>query len=218
MDEVFGDLGPAGRPVAAVKPPKKRPPPTKVYSHASVPLEQRPIKPLVVAPDRKAEALAHRQTLAKRRKTLAQKKFLAEYRTRGIIRLACEAAGVSRSAVGQWQQEDPVFLMDMKVCEKDAADRLEAEAIRRGVDGWDEPVFQTGKQVGVVRKYSDHCLLTTLKARKPNEYREQRETRLTGPGGGPIQIATMAIERLTDEELEVLDRLHARAALPARAS
>lgn len=35
---------------------------------------------------------------------------------------------------------------------------IESEVRRRAVEGWDEPIFQGGKQVGVRRRYSDTLL------------------------------------------------------------
>jgi hypothetical protein len=40
---------------------------------------------------------------------------------------------------------------------------LEAEARRRAVQGWDEPVFHQGRKVGTIRKYSDRMLEILLK-------------------------------------------------------
>lgn len=67
-------------------------------------------------------------------------------------------------------------------------DQLEAEAIRRGVDGVDEPVYTpSGKLAGMKRVYSDRLLLAVLKARHP-AYRDTRHLELTGPNGGPVVI------------------------------
>ena len=40
-------------------------------------------------------------------------------------------------------------------------ERMEAEADRRGVDGYDDPIFFEGQQVGTVRRYSDQLLMLT---------------------------------------------------------
>ena len=49
-------------------------------------------------------------------------------------------------------------------------ERREAEADRRAMQGWEEPVFQGGVQVGAVRKYSDKLLELQLKANNPKKY------------------------------------------------
>jgi hypothetical protein len=59
-------------------------------------------------------------------------------------------------------------LMFEEVCEK-----FEAEAIRRAVDGYQDPVYQAGKLVGYRLKYSDTLLMFMLKAMRPEKYREK---------------------------------------------
>jgi hypothetical protein len=38
-------------------------------------------------------------------------------------------------------------------------DVIRTALYRRGIDGWDEPVFHAGEEVGTVRRYSDRCLV-----------------------------------------------------------
>jgi hypothetical protein len=52
--------------------------------------------------------------------------------------------------------------------------------IRRGVTGYDKPVYQQGRLVGTVREYSDTLLIFALKARAPDRYREIRHVTLDG--------------------------------------
>ena len=49
---------------------------------------------------------------------------------------------------------------------------LEAEVIRRGAHGIDEPVFYQGKVVGQIRKYSDNLLMFMLKGLRPAKFRD----------------------------------------------
>ena len=53
----------------------------------------------------------------------------------------------------------------------------EEEADRRGVLGWDEPVFdlRNGKVIGSVRRFSDRCLELKLKAADPQKYGEKHQ-------------------------------------------
>jgi hypothetical protein len=60
----------------------------------------------------------------------------------------------------------------------------EEEADRRAIEGWDEPVFQNGIQVGVIRRFSDKLMELRLKATNPRKYAERYEH--TGVDGGPI--------------------------------
>ncbi|WPJ95247.1 hypothetical protein SH580_17635 [Coraliomargarita algicola] len=50
----------------------------------------------------------------------------------------------------------------------------EAELHRRGVDGWEEPVFDIkGNHCGDKRRYSDACLIFMLKSLKPDVYADK---------------------------------------------
>jgi hypothetical protein len=60
-------------------------------------------------------------------------------------------------------------------------------ADRRAVHGWNEPVYQQGKMVGVIRRFSDRLMELQLKATDPRRYAERHEH--TGASGGPIAIA-----------------------------
>jgi hypothetical protein len=50
----------------------------------------------------------------------------------------------------------------------------EAELHRRGVDGWEEPVFDIkGNHCGNKRRYSDACLIFMLKSLKPEVFADK---------------------------------------------
>jgi len=57
---------------------------------------------------------------------------------------------------------------------------LEDEAIRRGKDGIEEPVFYQGEVCGHVRKFSDVLLMFALKANRPEKFRDNASFNLTG--------------------------------------
>lgn len=76
------------------------------------------------------------------------------------------------------------------------SDILEAEAWRRAVEGVEEPVYQGGKEVGRIQRYSDTLMVLLLKGHKPQKFRERISSEVSGPNGGPIPI-----HNLTDEEL-----------------
>lgn len=66
-------------------------------------------------------------------------------------------------------------------------DRVRSELLRRGVDGWDEPVYQGGKKVGTVRKHSDACLIKLAEWTLP-EARNQLDVNLAGADGGAVRV------------------------------
>ena len=115
------------------------------------------------------------------------------------VTLAAEAAGVHLSTVYEARRTDAAFGEAWAGVETKLTESLEREAVRRAYDGWDEPVFQKGEQVGVVRKYSDPLLMFLLRGRRPDVYRDRTE--LTGPGGGPIQLVALS-ELARQAELE----------------
>lgn len=131
-------------------------------------------------------ARARESVAAIAERAAAQGRFLDKFREVGIVLKACQDAQVGRRTVYGWLERDEAFKTLYLEAAEDASDRCEAEALRRGVDGWDEPVYQGGEQVGTIRKFSDRMLELTLKARRPERFRERHEH--TGAGGGPIQV------------------------------
>ncbi len=79
--------------------------------------------------------------------------------------------------------------------EEVAADRLEAEAWRRAVEGVERPVgWYQGKPGGYVKEYSDVLLIFLLKGLRPEKYRERMELK-----GG---LARLDLRQLPDHLLE----------------
>ena len=98
----------------------------------------------------------------------------------GNVTAAVEAAGVSRTCAYETRQNDEAFAQAWSEAEEIAADRLEAEAWRRGVEGGEEPVISLGKVVEradgaplMIRRYSDTLLALLLRAHRPEKYRER---------------------------------------------
>jgi hypothetical protein len=95
---------------------------------------------------------------------------LEAVRTTCNITKACELTGLRRSSAYEWRAEDDEFRADWERAVEMGGDVLEDEAVRRAKDGVDEPVYQGGKLVGTVRKYSDTLLIFLLKGAKPQKY------------------------------------------------
>ena len=100
-------------------------------------------------------------------------RFLEAFSECGVIHHACVATGIGVSTVWDWRDSDPAFNERMRVAGTKSIDVLETELFRRGVMGWDEPVYQGGELVGTVRKHSDACLIFALKGNAPAKYRER---------------------------------------------
>jgi hypothetical protein len=114
-----------------------------------------------------------------------QQRFLAALAETGNITLAARAAAVPRSSIYEHRAADAAFAKAWEEAEQIAADRLEAEAWRRGVDGVPEPLVSAGRLVGdadgkpiFVQRYSDTLLLALLRAHKPDKFRDRTSVEL----------------------------------------
>ena len=120
--------------------------------------------------------------------------FLDALRVHGCVTAAASSVGYDRSTVYRYRDEHPEFAEGWVDALETAADNLELEARRRGIDGWDEPIFQGGQQVGVVRKYSDQLLITLLRGSR-EKFRTSRHE-VTPPPFDP--------KSMTDDELKLI--------------
>ena len=101
-----------------------------------------------------------------RRKANWKELFLLSLAQCGVVRYACVAACVNRSAAYEERGKDSEFARRWDEAIEDAADIWEAEAIRRAVKGVRKPVFYKGAIVGHIQEYSDGLLTLILKAHK----------------------------------------------------
>jgi hypothetical protein len=116
-----------------------------------------------------------------------RQRFLAALRETGNVRGACIAAAVPRTNIYEHRHADEAFAKAWEEAEQIAADRLEAEAWRRGVDGVAEPLVSAGRLVSdqdgqplFIQRYSDQLLLALLRAHKPDKYQDKIDHKLTG--------------------------------------
>lgn len=129
--------------------------------------------------------------------------FLSHFAVLGVITEAAVAAGVDRERHYEWladPEKYPNYREAYENAREKAADRLEAEATRRAVDGWEEPVFQQGMQVGLIRRHSDRMLEILLKARRPERFRERHDVTT----GGEKLPAAVDLSRVSTETLKRL--------------
>lgn len=116
----------------------------------------------------------------------AEDEFLAAVETTGSVTAACKLVGLGRRTVYEWKEADPVFAARMEAAQDRGTDALEDEAVRRAVEGVDEPVFYQGAVAGYVRRYSDTLLMFTLKGRRPDKWKDRSAQEISGPGGEPL--------------------------------
>lgn len=122
--------------------------------------------------------------------------FLAALEETGVVRDACDAAGIVSSQAYTVRLADEEFRDAWARALDRSADRLEREAIRRAVNGWEEPVYQNGALVGHKHRFSDTLLIFMLKAIRPAKFRDNYQS-------DDIEREVYVIEpprRMSDEE------------------
>lgn len=135
-----------------------------------------------------------------------QRAFLSAYVIMGVVSKAAEAAGIHRKTHYEWLNNDPEYVEAFRQAEEDAIEALEREARRRALEGIEEPIYQGGKKVGVVRKYSDTLLIFLLKGAAPDKYRERVQTEHTGRIDSNMTV-THDLSKLSDQELRQLESI-----------
>lgn len=161
--------------------------------------------------------------------------FVATIAITGQPQKAADAAGVSITAAKDLYASDAEFANDVDSAKRRFNERLETEIYRRGVEGWEEPVFGLcdgdTQQVGTVRKYSDRMLELIAKRHmpayrsdakalaNPNQHHPSDALGLGGPVGAAGQLS-LDLASLSPESraqlraiLEREQTLHASRAL-----
>ena len=142
--------------------------------------------------------------------------FLAHFSQTGNATESAEKAGVNRKTPYDAAKSDAEFAEAWESAREEAADRLEAEARRRAVEGTERPVFFQGVECGRIREYSDTLLIVLLKAARPHKYRESAHVTMAGDQANPLQHQhehrVSVIQRIADLQAAFLRG--ARRALP----
>lgn len=81
---------------------------------------------------------------------------------------AAQIVGVSKARFYELRAQDDDFAAEWERAYESGTDVLVDEVRRRALEGWEEPVYQGGKLVGPVRKYSDNLLMFLVKQRDPS--------------------------------------------------
>lgn len=97
-------------------------------------------------------------------------RFLQDYAELGNLTAAASKNGTSKQAIHAHVKANPEKAQELDVARGEAQQAIEAEIRRRAIEGWDEPVFFQGEEVGVVRRYSDKMLEILAKANMPERY------------------------------------------------
>ena len=134
--------------------------------------------------------LSARGLFADRRKAI----FIRTLAQTGIVGRAATAAGWPRGWAYTVRGGDPEFAILWDQAVEFATDSLEEAARNRAVNGVAKPVYQQGRLVGTVQEYSDTLLVQLLKAKRPNEFRENSTVNL-GVKGGVLVVPGVSSEK-----------------------
>lgn len=117
----------------------------------------------------------------------------------GNVTRACELGKFSRWCVYEHEKKDPAFALRLAVARQAGLDVMEEEAMRRAVEGVEEPVgFHMGVSTTVRRNYSDSLIQFLLRGGKPDKYRDRSLVEVKTPGAGPD------LSGLSEEDLEAI--------------
>lgn len=136
-----------------------------------------------------------------------QTRFIEVYRQCGNIKYSCQMAGISREMFYQWKKNNKTFQRLVEEAEPEVDDTVEYAAFEEGVIGVEEPVVSSGKVMYVdeevlnedgtpqldsegkpvtkrkmltIRRRNPTVLITLLKARLPQKYREKQQVEHSG--------------------------------------
>lgn len=109
--------------------------------------------------------------------TAAREAFLEALAAGWSVTHAAERAETNRQRFYELRAADDAFAEEWDGAIELGTQMLEDELRRRALDGWDEETFNgEGKLVRRLRRYSPHDLVTLLKARRPEQYRDNVAT------------------------------------------
>lgn len=142
--------------------------------------------------------------------------FLQAYTETMRVDRSAQAAGVSRHLHKYWMKQDPAYADAFAEAKDQAAEMLEAEAVRRAKDGVQRVLYHQGTPIGTEHVYSDTLLIFLLKGALPDKYKDRYEH--TGKDGGPIQVAQMAPDARQARLAALLAKRNGAVPLPVEVS
>jgi len=122
----------------------------------------------------------------------------------GILTHSLRIANITSTSYYNHLESDPAFAEEVQRAIDFSTDCMEAEAIRRGVEGYKEAVYHQGKVVGWNTRYSDKMLEIMLKARKPDVFGNRTQMDITSKGE-KLEMSESRTKLLGMLDLEVDD-------------
>lgn len=108
-----------------------------------------------------------------------QRAFLAAFAMVGVVTRAAEIAQIARRTHYDWLEGEEYARAFVDATEA-AGDFLEHAAWKLANEGWFEPVYQGGEQVGSKWKFSESLLALLLKGSKPDKFRDNAKIEHAG--------------------------------------
>lgn len=126
--------------------------------------------------------------MSKKKRTSKNRVLILDVLSKGhSLSKAAQAAGMGRETLYRWRMEDSKFNEEVE------------QAIEAGTDLLEDALFDKGKKLD--DKAAVTAALATLKARRPEKWREYFRHEMSGPGGGPMQVEQ--IERTVVDPADV---------------
>ncbi len=113
--------------------------------------------------------------------------FLDAFADIPVLQYAANKAGVHRTRVWQWRQEDLLFAAAFEQAEQAGIDSIEQVAMERAKEG-----------------KSDLLLITILNAKRSDQYRQRGSIEHTGRDGGPMEVLNLSPEQRRQRIEELL--------------
>ena len=103
--------------------------------------------------------------------------FLVALETSGVISHAAKSVGVGRRTVYDHLKTDAAFRGRCADALETAADNFEMEAMRRAMEGEQQPLYYKGKVVGHITRKNDAMLMYVLRNMRQWQHRELKRGR-----------------------------------------
>jgi hypothetical protein len=143
--------------------------------------------------------------MRRRLNKVSRDSYLRVLEKTGNFALACEITGIRRTVINDEIRNNREFAFDIEQAKAVSVERMEGEAYRRAVIGVQEPIFWQGMLVDRVTKYSDSLLSKLLEAHDPKYQKKYRVTNV-----GNVDVPGLDLSKLSNEELDTLDRILAK--------
>lgn len=167
--------------------------------------DQTPKKPRARTSPAKKPPRYRRDGLTPRRQEL----FLKALAENGSVVDACAAVGISSTSAYRARERIDGFAKRWDAALAKVRPKLEEAAYKRAVEGWEEPVYQNGKLVGVKKRFSDSLLKMLVQRETPQPDRMDEHTR---------KIALDEAEAVLVQRIKVLERREAKKQAAAEAA